>query len=203
MDREEVRQIIESARAMGETPGLSGANLAMVNLSSLDLSGANLSEVNLSQAKLYGVNLSEANLSEANLRGAKLYEANLSGANLSKATLSEANLYWANLYGADLSLANLSRANLTRTDLKEINLRGAKYDNATACRRSWGRQRGRRAGMTRPCLATLLENEVERAEITEKLAKTITNLTREQVVQIVKSAHEEGKKPDLSETNLS
>ena len=70
MMREEVIQIIKSARDKGERPNLSGLDLSQTNLGGLDLSGAILTGPldNLIGANLYGADLSGADLSNAALQ---------------------------------------------------------------------------------------------------------------------------------------
>jgi uncharacterized protein YjbI with pentapeptide repeats len=70
MKREKVKQIIESARAKGERPNLSGHDLSYTNLSELDLRGVILTGPldNLIGADLCGADLSGADLSSTALQ---------------------------------------------------------------------------------------------------------------------------------------
>ena len=106
MNREECLKIISEARAKGERPNLSRANLSDANLRRANLSDADLSDANLRRANLSDADLSGADLSGADLSGADLSRASLSGANLSRADLIGANLSGA--MGADLALAMAS-----------------------------------------------------------------------------------------------
>ena len=139
MNREECLKIISEARAKGERPNLSRANLSdanlrRANLSDADLSDANLRRANLSDADLSGADLSDADLSDASLSRANLSDADLRRANLSDADLSGANLRRANLSGANLSGADLSRADLRRANLNGANLSGADLSGADLSR---------------------------------------------------------------------
>jgi uncharacterized protein YjbI with pentapeptide repeats len=96
-----------------ERPDLSGSNIRVRDLSSIDLAGADLRGVILT-----GADLSGANLAGADIRCADLMEADLSGAVLRGADLRGANLMGADLSGADLSEANLEDAILYRADLE-------------------------------------------------------------------------------------
>lgn len=87
MDKERLKEILEShgkwlkdeegERANLSESNLSGADLHRANLILADLCGANLHRANLSGANLRGADLSEADLSEADLRGANLFGAKL------------------------------------------------------------------------------------------------------------------------------
>jgi hypothetical protein len=107
LTREEIIEIVKTARANGKTPCLSRAYLREANLRWTDLSGTDLSLANLRWAYL-----SEADLSGADLSGADLFGTSLFGTHLSKANLSGANLS-----GANLSLAVFTDTTLTGTIL--------------------------------------------------------------------------------------
>lgn len=67
MNREDVLDIVKSAREDNKLPDLSGADLRDANLRCADLRGANLSG-----ADLYGASLSDANLSDARWGGLEI-----------------------------------------------------------------------------------------------------------------------------------
>ena len=94
MSRSETEKIVALARAKGESPDLSGANLRTA-----DLTGADLTDANLSGAKLGLADIRGANLTGADLRGANLENANLTGANLTDANLDGASVNGADLHG--------------------------------------------------------------------------------------------------------
>lgn len=83
MDKERLKEILEShgkwlKDEVGERADLHGANLRRADLRRADLRRANLIGANLSEANLRGANLIGADLIEADLRGANLIGANLS-----------------------------------------------------------------------------------------------------------------------------
>lgn len=135
-------------------PSMRGFDLALRDLSELNLSKADLKNANLYKADLREADLSEVNLRSANLSKAILVMADLSGANLKGADLSGADLrkvriddktqlddkwllVWrvinqgmktlsgANLSNSNLRSANLYQANLCKANLNETNLNGA------------------------------------------------------------------------------
>ncbi|MCL4297795.1 MAG: pentapeptide repeat-containing protein [Anaerolineae bacterium] len=146
--REELEQIVESARKKGERPDfremdLSGLDLRGMNLHLSEFIGPNLAGAILSKTNLSKMNLSRADLSRSNLREAILEEVNLGGANLSGADLTganlnnaymvlanfdEANLNGAGLRGVNLNRAFLSKANLSETKLIKANLSEAELN---------------------------------------------------------------------------
>ena len=65
------------------------------DLALADLTGMNLSKAILSEADLFGVKLSNADLSDADLAGVNLIEADLSQTNLRDVDLSGADLWGA------------------------------------------------------------------------------------------------------------
>ena len=92
-DQSNIVTALRSARASGERPSASGADLQGANLQGADLWGANLQGADLWGADLQGANLQGADLQGANLQGANLWGANLQGANLWGADLQGANLH--------------------------------------------------------------------------------------------------------------
>lgn len=130
MTREQVAEIVATARDNGELP-----NLRYEHLTNLDLRGLDLSRADLSGAFLVGANLSGAYMHYANLTGANLRSANLTGAHLSLANMTDAYLGRANLSdsrltGAFLSRSDLYRANLSNADLRRAYLAGADLTSA-------------------------------------------------------------------------
>lgn len=135
MSRDELLDLVETARHHGEMINLVGVNLAGQDLSGIDLRLAYLNSVDLRKVNITGANFSQAYLREVNLDGARLDRANLNKANLFRASLvdtdlSETNLNRANLRGADLRGAKLSRANLRGSNLFRANLREADLTEA-------------------------------------------------------------------------
>lgn len=134
--RQEVIEIVETAREKDEIPNLAGLNLAGVDLRGVDLyraymSRANLSRTNLQSANLGWAYLREANFSQANLKRVNLNGANLFRASLEKADLDEADLRRVNLRGATLSDANLGQVNLRGATLFRATLVGTNLVGAT------------------------------------------------------------------------
>ena len=137
LSREQVEQIIETARREGKRADLRYVDLYEANLTGLDFGGADLSQsdlgradlskTSLSQATLNTANLFEANLRQANLQAATLIEANLHGVNLREARLIQTNLMRANLFEANFTQANLSQANLEGADLTGAYLNWANF----------------------------------------------------------------------------
>ena len=135
MSRDELLDLVQTARHHGEMINLVGVNLAGQDLSGIDLRLAYLNSVDLRKVNITGANFSQAYLREVNLDGARLDRANLNKANLFRASLvdtdlSETNLNRANLRGADLRGAKLSRANLRGSNLFRANLREADLTEA-------------------------------------------------------------------------
>lgn len=130
MEREEVLQIIRSAREQGEIPNLRQTDLRGINLSQADLHGIDFSGVDLNEANLYRADLAEAELHEAGLHNANLVRADLRGANLILADLRGANLRGAKLSEANLGYATLTEADLSGADFGYSNLRGADLTGA-------------------------------------------------------------------------
>lgn len=108
MDKEQLKEILESHGKWLRGEGGKRADLSMANLYGADLCGADLRKADLRGANLYGADLCRADLSMADLSMAPLCGANL----------REANLRWANLCGADLCGADLYRADLRKADLE-------------------------------------------------------------------------------------
>jgi len=137
LSREQVEQIIETARRDGKRADLRYVDLYEANLARLDFGGADLSQsdlgradlskTNLSQATLNTTNLFEANLRQANLQAATLIEANLHGVNFREARLIQTNLMRANLFEANFNQANLGQANLEGADLTGAYLNWANF----------------------------------------------------------------------------
>jgi hypothetical protein len=69
LTREQVLQIVASARVRGKTPELFGASLNETELLRAKLGGTKISEVELRRAKLSGAELLRADLSRMDLRG--------------------------------------------------------------------------------------------------------------------------------------
>lgn len=122
------RSVFEGVDLHGAT--CSGANMAFVYFSDVNLEDAMMASVDLTGASLKDVNLRGAYLARATLSDAELTRTHLSNANLSNADLSNADLSNANLSGADLSNADLKGANLTGADLHLADLRGADLTGA-------------------------------------------------------------------------
>ena len=108
MDKERLKEILESHGKWLRGEGGKRADLSMANLYGADLCGADLRKADLRGANLYGADLCRADLSMADLSMAPLCGANL----------RETNLRWANLCGADLCGADLYRADLRKADLE-------------------------------------------------------------------------------------
>lgn len=137
LTREQVEQLVKSAREKGRRPNFREAKLIEVDLMEVDLAEADLSKANLSFSDLEQANLEKAKLVRANLIGAKLYRTHLKGADLKRAELKDTNLFRPTLTGADLSEVDLSKADvdlegadlknakLFETNLEGINLHGA------------------------------------------------------------------------------
>jgi uncharacterized protein YjbI with pentapeptide repeats len=155
LTREQVEQIIKSAREQGTQPDLKDSNLFGVDLTGMNLGGVDLSGADLGAASLFRADLTPmvpspadpsgsyistdlsraylmgAELSEADLRFVNLSEANLSGADLSRADLRLATLHRANLSSANLNRANFLDADLSGADLSDVVLSGAVIHGAT------------------------------------------------------------------------
>lgn len=100
--RDDVIQIIQTARSTGEIPDLSRAVLNAADLSGLDLSGVNFTRAQLTNARLNNAILVGATLVKADLTFADLQGANFSGADLSNADLRETNHTEAVFKGAKI-----------------------------------------------------------------------------------------------------
>jgi len=135
LTREQVEQIIKTAREQGKRPDLRGLDLHGLDLSWLDLHGLDphlhfkslwrIVNEEVVGRTLRGADLREADLHGATLRGADLREVDLRGATLRQADLRQAHLYDTDLRGADLRGADLREAHLNRADLRGADLRGA------------------------------------------------------------------------------
>ena len=113
VNRSELGRVVAAARAQGERPNLSDADLHGASLSYVDLRDADLWRADLTDAKLDNANLTHANLRGANLTGAKLERAKLRYTSLEGADLSRANLRWAILHGANLPPSALTNSTIT------------------------------------------------------------------------------------------
>lgn len=129
MNRDEVLDIVESARKKGETPDLQGADLQGVDLRVVDLEDADLRGADMTDSYLKRASLVSTNLIDTDLTGAILADADLSFSNLVDAKMTESYLVDADLSHADLQGANLRDADLCSTDLSYANLRGADLTN--------------------------------------------------------------------------
>jgi Pentapeptide repeats (8 copies) len=148
LNREDVQNIIGSARRQGKRPDLRNRNLVGIDLDGEDLSKVDFTKANLSFARLEQANLENTVLQGANLYNANLYRAHMKGANLRRAKLKETKLIKPTLTDADLSEvdlketnvdfddANLEYAKLFETDLSNLDLKkailiGAEYSSKT------------------------------------------------------------------------
>jgi pentapeptide repeat protein len=137
---EAVVTMVMRGQAPSNDTGLSGLDLARVDLTKSKLSNADFARTIFTRAKftsadLRGANLAGAILTNADLRGADLSGANLTGAmlrwaNLEGATLRGAILHMADLGGVRarrtrLQAADLSYCNVVQADLTSANLTGA------------------------------------------------------------------------------
>jgi uncharacterized protein YjbI with pentapeptide repeats len=105
----------------GQQGNFEGVNLAMKDLSGVDLR----------RAKMAGVNLARTTLADANLAGADLRRAGLGYASFVGADLTEADLSEARATGADFSEATLTRARLVRAVLDDVRFDGADLRRAS------------------------------------------------------------------------
>lgn len=117
LSQQQVRAVVDAARAHGRAPRLEGTFLGGVDFRGLSLGGACLQGAALHDTNFTGVDLRGAQLQSADLRGAQLAGADLRGADL-----HDANLHDADLRGANMQGAQLKGANLTNTDLRGANL---------------------------------------------------------------------------------
>jgi hypothetical protein len=113
------------AERHGETPNLSGADLANEHLAGINLRDSLLIGVNFRDADLHYANLSGADLRRSDLSAARLHCADLSGATLSGARLDKADLYKADLRSADVEKASIIRADLSNASLRWTGLSDA------------------------------------------------------------------------------
>lgn len=132
----DLEQTLHQHTLWARTNGASGKR---ANLSGADLRMCELPSVNLSHAILRGTNFERANLSGARLDGADLQESNLSYAHLANARLSNADLTGVRAYGAFLEKANLAGTVLNRAVFDDSLAPGAILDNARARKASFNR----------------------------------------------------------------
>jgi len=117
--RDEVEATVAAERRLGQTPNLSGWNLAGVDLSGLNLTDVDLSDANLTDSSLQAADLTGTRLARAVAKGANLSRV-ISGADTAdwvKVDLEGANLNGCILSGIKLTLANLKNATLVGADL--------------------------------------------------------------------------------------
>ena len=119
MDKERLKEILESHGKWLRDKGGRMANLRMADLSWADLRGADLRRADLRWANMYGVKLRGADLRGANLHGAKIFDADLRGADLHEANLFDADLRGADLRGADLRDTDIYGSNLHGANMSE------------------------------------------------------------------------------------
>lgn len=115
MTRQQVEEIVSTARAKNERPGLRDLDLSGMDLSGIDLCNVDLRGSSMSEANLHGADLSYANVQHASLRYANMATANmrsaiLDGTDAAYTNLSDTVLCYATMYGTDLTYADLSRA---------------------------------------------------------------------------------------------
>jgi len=122
LTREDVKQIVLTARNKYERPNLSGMDLSDVDLSGMSFNRANLTEANLRNTNLIKTDFTIAYLAGTNLNYAKLVSSNLSGADLSRADLSGADLRGTILSGVSLREANLNQAVIGYTTFGQVDL---------------------------------------------------------------------------------
>lgn len=128
LTREEVLEIIKSARDQGKKPDLRKRNIVNIDLNNADLSGVDFTQANLSFAHLEEQpNLEDAVLQGTNLYRAKLYRAHMKNANLRRARLKKTDLFRPTLTDADLSEVDFTTTN---ADLEDANMENAKLFEA-------------------------------------------------------------------------
>ena len=137
LSQQQVRAVVDAARAHGRAPRLEGTFLGGVDFRGLSLGGACLQGAALHDTNFTGVDLRGAQLQSADLRGAQLAGADLRGADLQGAQLKGANLTNTDLRGANLHLAYLGIRVVDRIDLSM--LRRARRILYGRCLRIWHR----------------------------------------------------------------
>jgi len=129
--RNNPNRILDLSRADLALCNLSGVDLGRADLDHADLSGAHLREANLSGARFLNTDLYEADLTRANLRGALLTKTELTMASLVEADLVGAELNYVDLIMTNLARANLKEASLSNSHIKRSFLLGTDLTRAS------------------------------------------------------------------------